>query len=66
MAKLFTDWLFAGLTLSTALMSICKLLPDHPLAPVGQVLGYLLAMLCLFFAILAVWLRVFGERLLRR
>ena len=66
MAKLFNDWLFAGITVSTALMSIWKLLPDHPLALAGRTLGYLLAMLCLFFAILALWFRVLRERAHRR
>jgi hypothetical protein len=38
-------------------MSIFRLQPNHPLAAVARSLGYGLAVVCLFGAAMAVWLR---------
>ena len=57
MTRLLNEWLFAGITASTALMSICALDPRHPLATVARSLGYGLALLCVLTAVLARWLR---------
>lgn len=57
MAKLLNEWLFAGITASTVLMSIWRLQPGHPLAVLGRTLGYGLALLCLLAAVMALWLR---------
>jgi hypothetical protein len=55
--KLLNEWLFTGITASTVLMSIFRLQPDHPLAAAARSLGYGLAVVCLFGAAMAVWLR---------
>lgn len=57
MAKLLNEWLFAGITASTVLMSIWRLQPGHPLAVLGRTLGYGLALLCLSAAVMALCLR---------
>jgi hypothetical protein len=57
MAKLLNEWLFAGLTAATALMSVCALEPGHPLAASGRLLGYTLALFCLVATVAALWLR---------
>ena len=57
MAKLLNEWLFAGITAATALMSMCALEPSHPLATTARMLGYALAMLCLVATVVALWLR---------
>jgi hypothetical protein len=57
MGKVLNDWLFAAMTSSALLMSICTLQPEHPLALVTRTLGYGLAVLCLPMGIAALWLR---------
>jgi hypothetical protein len=57
MAKLLNEWLFAGITAATALMSVCALQPGHPLAESARMLGYGLALLCLLATVAALWLR---------
>ena len=55
MAKLLNEWLFAGITASSVLMSIYTLHPGHPLAVAARTLGY--GLLCIFAAAMAFWLR---------
>ncbi len=57
MAKLLNEWLFAGITASSVLMSIWTLHPGHPLAIAARTLGYGLALLCISVAAMAFWLR---------
>jgi hypothetical protein len=57
MGKVLNDWLFAAMAASAAMMSICTLQPEHPLALVTRTLGYGLAALCLPVGVVALWLR---------
>jgi hypothetical protein len=57
MGKVLNDWLFAAMAASAAMMSICTLQPEHPLALATRTLGYGLAALCLPMAMIGLWLR---------
>jgi hypothetical protein len=56
-AELLSEWLFAGFTASTVLISIPTFQPSHPLAAGARNVGYALALLCISGMTMAVWLR---------
>ena len=57
MTRILTEWLFAGITASTVLMSMSTLEPAHPLASGARILGRGLALLCVAAAALTRYLR---------
>ena len=65
MTQVVSEWLFAGLTISTVLISMVSLHPSHPLALVARTLGYGLALLCAVAGALAFFVRRSRARLYR-
>jgi hypothetical protein len=65
MTQVVTEWLFAGLTISTVLISMVSLHPTHPLAMAARALGYGLAFLCAVAGALAFLVRRSRARLYR-
>jgi hypothetical protein len=57
MLKVLNDWLFAAMAASAAMMSVCTLQPEHPLALATRTMGYGLAAMCLPMGVIALWLR---------
>lgn len=65
MRKWLNEWLFAGTTASTVLMSISTANPEHPLALAGRTVGYGLAALSILAAALAFWVHRCQARIQR-